>query len=147
MELHWSKFQLVSVGQQYRLHTPGGDEIPAAEVMNYLGAHLYADGCVRSELHRKIGQAWGDFSILNSFWKHAALTRKRKLEVFDSVVVSRLLYGLSSAWLNAADIRRLNGFHCRCLRVILGIQPSFVSRISNQKVLREAGKPPLANVL
>lgn len=94
-------------------------------------------------MNRKLGAAWGDFSKLNRLWKHTTLTRARKLLVFQAVVVSRLLYGLSSAWLNVADVRRLCGFHCRCLRVICRVQPAYLSRVSNKKVLEEAGQRSL----
>ena len=46
-----------------------------------------------------------------------------------------------------ADVRRINGFYCRCLQVIVRIQPSYISRISNIKVLQEAGKQPIAKRL
>ena len=36
--------------------------------------------------------------------------------IFDSCVVTRLMYGLQSAWLNQAERRRIDGFHARCLR-------------------------------
>ena len=54
-----------------------------------------------------------------------------------------MLYGLSTAWLNAAELRRLQGFHCRCLRRILGIAPAYFSRVSNLKVLEQAGEVSL----
>ena len=147
MKLHWSKFQLISIGQTYKLRTPTGEAIPTKDVMQYLGVHLRADGHVCGEIHQKIGHAWGDFCKLERFWKRTALPLARKLEVFEAVTVSQLLYGLNSAWLNKADIRRLDGFYCRCLRVLLRIPPSYVSRVSNQTVLERAGKQPIAKKL
>ena len=67
----------------------------------------------------------------------------RKVQIYQAVVVSRLLYGLSSAWLNVAESRRLNGFHARCLRKVTGIKPSFISRVSNAAVLKKAGQAEL----
>ena len=71
--------------------------------------------------------------------------RACRLRQIYQAVVSRDLYSLSSAWLNASDVRRLNGFHCRCLRTILRIKPSY--RVSNAKVLEAAGVPPLSKQL
>ena len=51
------------------------------------------------------------------------------------------MFGLQSAWLNEAELQRLDGFHCRCLRKILKIPSAYYSRISNDRVLQEAGKP------
>ena len=66
-----------------------------------------------------------------------------KIAVYQSVILSRLLYGLGSAWLNVADARRLNGFHCRCLRVILRVKPAYFSRVSNKTILEQSGQKPL----
>ena len=143
LDLHHSKFQLLSVNGEYNLKTPVGEPIPTTDSMTYLGATVYADGSLKRELGRKLGCAWADFSKLNRLWKHTTLTKARKNQVYQAVIVSRLLYGLSSAWLNVAEIRRLNGFHCRCLRVIMRVQPAYFSRISNKKVLQECGQKPI----
>ena len=64
------------------------------------------------------------------------------MKLLQSMVVGRLLYGLSGAWLNVADIHRFNGFQARCLRAILGISPSFISRVPNVVVLERAEQLP-----
>ena len=67
---------------------------------------------------------------------------ERKCEIFQSCITSKLLYGLSSAWLNAADSRRLDGFQARCLRKIARIKPSYISRVSNKAVLQKTKQQP-----
>ena len=108
---------------------------------------MYSDGKVRIELNQKLAVAWGDFQKLALVWRHAQISKRRKLQAFQAMVVSRLLYGLSTAWLNVADMRRLNGFQARCLRVILRIPPAFVSRVSNRHVLQMAEEIELGNQL
>ena len=68
-------------------------------------------------------------------WRHSSLGRRRKLQILDSLIFSRLLYGLPAVWLNTSERRRLNGFRNRCLREIWGIKPAFISRVSNARVL------------
>ena len=58
MELHWSKFQLLQVNGTYKVSAPDGSAIAPSEVMTYLGAAIYADGGIKSELNRRIGAAW-----------------------------------------------------------------------------------------
>ena len=140
MELHWSKFQLLEVNGKYKLSAPDGSVIEPTEVMTYLGACIYSDGSIKSELGRRLGAGWSDFCKLSRLWKHTALSRGRKVQILQAVITSRLLYSLGSAWLNVAELRRLDGFQCRCLRVILGIKPSFVSRVSNSSVLQQSGQ-------
>ena len=57
------------------------------------------------------------------------------------------LYGLEGACLNKAERNKLDGFHARCVRRILKISPSFISRVSNNYVLREMGTIPLSEIL
>ena len=61
LELHFSKFQLLSVRGNYQITTPTGEAIPPAEVMTYLGANFFADGGLKRELNRKLAAAWSDF--------------------------------------------------------------------------------------
>ncbi len=61
--------------------------------------------------------------------------------------MSQILHGLDTAWLNVSDKRKLDGFQCRCLRVILGIAAPFISRVSNQTVLAKAGALKLSTML
>ena len=115
--------------------------------MTYLGANVYADGGLKRELSRKLAAAWSDFQKLRRLWNHTSLPKARKICIFQAVIVSRLMYGLNSAWLNVAELRRLNGFQSRCLRVIQRIPPSFISHVSNKKVLQETGQVQLGRQL
>ena len=105
---------------------------------------LTADGHADSELSRRIGAAAGEFRTLRTFWSHANICKRRKLQLFHSLVASKLQYGLSTVWLVTAQRRRLDGFYVRCLRRILGVPPSFVSRVSNKAVLESAGVLPFS---
>ena len=60
---------------------------------------------------------------------------------------SKLLYNLSSIWLNKAARARLDGFQNRCLRRIHSIKPAFLSRIWNATVLSTARQPKLTSIL
>ena len=64
-----------------------------------------------------------------------------------AIVVSTVLYSLDSLWLLQSDLRRLDAFHCRSLRKVLRIPCSYVSRISNEIVLENAGSMPLSKML
>ena len=147
MELHWSKFQLLQVNGSYQLAAPDGTAIAPSDLMTYLGASLYADGAVKSELNSKLGYAWAELKKLERLWKHTVLTTEKKIRILNGVIVPRVLYGLDTAWLNAAETRRLNGFYCRCLRTAMRIKPAFVSRVSNASVLQQAGQIELSRAL
>ena len=122
--------------------TPEGVVIAPTTSMMYLGSTLWTDGNVHSELNRRLGMAWADFNKLTRLWSHTSIPRRRKVEVFQATIMTGLMYGLSTLWLNVGDQRRLDCFQARCLRRCLGIKPSFLSRVSNQTVLREAAQMP-----
>ena len=62
-------------------------------------------------------------------------------------VVQKLLYSLESAWLNKALLHKLDGFFARCLRQILKISHSYISRVSNKYVLQQFQAPALSSIL
>eukprot|EP00959_Pyramimonas_sp_CCMP1952_P059992 1253339-Pyramimonas_sp.AAC.1 len=108
--------------------------------MVYLGATLSNSGQLRGELGKRLGAAWGEFCRHSRAWKHAAISTTRKLQVFQALVTNKVMYSLNSAWLNKAERRRLDGFQARCLRRILHIPHAYISRVSNEQVLLQAGQ-------
>ena len=133
----------VAVCCETSLFSPQGDIIKDSGSLLYLGGLISSDGRPDSEISRRIGMASGDFRALSRFWSHASLPRKRKLELFHALVTSKLSYGLSTLWCTVPQRRRLDGFYARCLRKMLGIPCSFVSRVSNKHVLAKADVQPL----
>ena len=108
---------------------------------------MSCDGRANSELSRRIGESTNLFRQLQKLWSHTSIGRRRKIQIYWSCVISKLLYSLDSLWLLKAERDRLDAFHCKCLRRVLGIPHSFVSRISNSTVLAKAGSLPLSQVL
>ena len=127
MELHWGKFQILPINTVPKISTSDGTVLPTSDRMEYLGTVISSDVHDNHELNRRLGLARGDFRALSAVWKLAALCRKRRLEIYSSVVESRLLFGLSSVWLTTRQRRRLDGFQNRCVRSIIGVKPAFLS--------------------
>eukprot|EP00959_Pyramimonas_sp_CCMP1952_P181031 3785497-Pyramimonas_sp.AAC.1 len=98
-----------------QLVAPGGAAIVAKEYMKYLGATLCSTGKLGGELTERLGMAWGVCSDFERTWKHSSITTARKLEAFQSVVTTKIMYSLNTAWLNKAERRRLDGFQARRL--------------------------------
>ena len=88
-----------------------------------------------------------DFRTLCKVWKQSCLTQCRKLQIYRALVETRLLYGLSAACFTKAELRRLDGIQAKFLRKILGIEPSFTSRVSNESVRKSAGWTSAAQTL
>ena len=78
-------------------------------------------------------------------WENPKLTTKSKMAVYDACFVSTLLYG-SEAWTTySKQEQKLNSFHPRSLRRILGI--SWGDKVPNTEVLDRAGVPTMYTLL
>ena len=68
-------------------------------------------------------------------WHHT----EKKIAVYRAVVLSSLLYGCETWTCYRRHFKKLDQFHLRCLRKLLGIQ--WEDRVTNQEVLRRAALP------
>ena len=135
---NFTKLEAMPVRMEASIPKPDGSTVQVKHSMVYLGGMLSSDGRVASELGRRLGAAKADFDALRKVWSHANVPVERKLRIYDSCVVAKLVYGLHTAILNKSERARLDGFHARCLRRILRIQHAYYSRISNKDVLERA---------
>ena len=85
--------------------------------------------------------------MLCKVWAHSGISRRRKLYIYSSCVISKVLYSLDSVWLLKAERARLDAFNCACLRRICGIPHSYVSRVSKDEVLKRSGQLRLSFLL
>ena len=97
--------------------------------------------------YSRIAMARRAFDTLAHTWTHSALTWKQKLRTYVSLVESKLLYSMATLVLTVAQRRRLNGFQSRCLRKMVGAQPSNISRVSNAIVLAKAAHTAASDLL
>eukprot|EP00959_Pyramimonas_sp_CCMP1952_P109605 2292730-Pyramimonas_sp.AAC.1 len=65
---------------------------------------------------RNIGAAFADLRSLCTVWKNATISLARNIELFHSIIGSKLKYAAASMWFMETDMRQLDGFLCRCLR-------------------------------
>ena len=104
----------------------------------YLGSNISSNLSLDTELNMRIGKASAAMARLTKrVWENTMLTIKTKTQVYQACVLSTLLYGSESWTLYTWQERRLNMFHLRCLRRILGI--SWQDHIPNTEVLARAG--------
>lgn len=86
------------------------------------------------ELDTRIGRASTSFGKLYSrVWNNEKLTINTKVLVYQTCILSVLLYSLETLTMYAKQERRLNAFHMRFLRSILGV--TWRDHMSNQIML------------
>ena len=69
---------------------------------------------------------------MDNFWKHSDCDKATKIRIYDSVIKSKLLYGLHTASLTKAMQTRLNSFQLKALRQILGMDTTWAQKKRNE---------------
>ena len=112
----------------------------------YLGSTISSNLSLDHELDRRIAKAAGVMSKLsNRVWNNNRLTLKTKIRVYQACIISTLLYG-SEAWTSyARQENRLECFHMRCLRRILGI--TWEDKVTNNSVLKQTNMLSIHSLL
>ena len=97
-------------------------ELDVVRQFTYLGSTMTDNLSLDTEIDKRIGKAATTLARLtNRVWTNRRLTAKTKMAVYNACVISTLLYGSETWTTYARQERRLNTFHLRSIRRILGI--------------------------
>lgn len=129
------------------INSNAGQPLTTTAKAIYLGAVVDSSGLSNGSLARRLGEAKGALDKLILAWRHTGVKRTRKIELLNAMVTSKLLYGLDVLCLRQADRARVDAFHAQALRKVMGILPSYFSRISNAEVLKRANQAPLSQTV
>ena len=111
-----------------------GQDIPYTIKFTYLGSVLCQDGGTSEDKQSRLNIARNAFISLRSVWRSARYSTKTKLRIYQSCVLSTLLYG-SECWrITEQDLSKLASFQTANVRKILRIFWS--QKISNDQLLR-----------
>ena len=76
---------------------------------------------------------------LKDFWREGLLSKRQKILIYDALVGSKLLYSLHTLPLKNDLLNKLDVFHLKGLRQVLGLKTRFIDRANtNEKVLKLA---------
>ena len=118
------------------------DDVTLKNVENftYLGSCLSSDASLDKEIAIRLSKASNSSGRMCSrVCNERDLKEETKIAVYSAVVLSSLLYGCESWTCYRRHHKKLDQFHLRCLRKILGI--TWMDKVSNQDVLRRANSP------
>jgi hypothetical protein len=123
-----------------------GEELETVEHFTYLGSTVNNKLSLDQEINIRIGKAATTMSRLSKrIWENGKLTNKTKILVYEACVLSTLLYGGETWSTYSHQEKRLNSFHMRCLRRILGIR--WQDKITNTEVQEIAGAKTVHSML
>ena len=107
-----------------------------------MGSILESTCSVDREVDSRLQKA----GTVYEMWRHKVFRSRNlsiitKVRVFQSLVVSVLLYGAETWPMNQQNSRKLKTIQMRCLRDILGF--SHLDKKRNEEILRMTGQPPI----
>ncbi|XP_036407648.1 uncharacterized protein LOC118793535 [Megalops cyprinoides] len=121
-------------------------ELNVIHQFTYLGSTITDNLSLDTQIDKRIGKAAITLARLTTrVWNNPKLTVKTKMAVYDTCVISTLLYGNESWTTYARQERRLNTFHLRGIRHILGI--SWQDGVPNAEVLSRADPASMFTLL
>ena len=113
-------------------------ELDVVHQFTYLGSTISDNLSLDAEFNQRIGKAATMLGRLTTrVWENPKLTVATKMAVYKACIISTLLYGSETWTTYAKQERKLNSFHMRSLRRILGIIWS--DRVPNAQVLKRTG--------
>ena len=139
-----SEVMTLNVTNPTSIHVDGKD-IPITETFTYLGSTVRNDGGAGNDIKNRLNKARNIFCSFNNIWKSSQYSKKTKLKLYSSCVLSTLSYG-SECWrMTELDLTKLSVFHTKCLRRILHI--FWPRKVSNEELLSQCNQENMATIL
>ena len=122
-----------------------GVDLPTTEEFTYLGSTVRHDGGTDKDIKNRLNKARNSFGMLKNVWRSSQYSIKTKLKLYQSCVLSTLLYG-SECWRTTqSDLDKLSTFHTKNLRRILKI--FWPNTISNQELLTQCNQESMDTIM
>ena len=139
LKLNRAKCEYLKFGNAGHVRFKNGEQIKMMSEVKYLGCLLNNHGDPGREIGIRLKNAMATMIRLHIFFRHGDSTFTQKLQVFNAVISSKLMYGLESIVMNKSVLNRLDTFQLKGLRKILQIPTTFVDRrFSNDHILAQA---------
>eukprot|EP00795_Rhopilema_esculentum_P017617 gene17618-9257_t len=123
-----------------------GNELENANKFNYLRLTISSGLFFTDEINARTGKAAAAYSKLEErVWKKRNLIINTKMQIYKTCALSTLLYGSESWTIYSKEEPKLNSFHLRHLRRILGIH--WEDRIHSTEVLKRANSTSIQSML
>ena len=116
----------------------------------YLGSIFTPDLDDTEDIQNRLNKANSDFCLMRAFVftkPYIPLPLKRAL--YTSLVVNLLLWVCENWALQEESLRKLQTFHTKCCRAMIGVSMWEVAMysVTNENVLKYVGVPPMENII
>jgi len=119
---HYTKTETQALGKGgNKLQIPVyGQQLTQVDKFIYLGGSIGIDG-TEEDVNRRVGLARGNFQAMNKVWTSKDISKATKLQVYETMILSTLLYNSETWTLKKTQQNRLKVFEMSCLRKIEGV--------------------------
>jgi len=138
LKLNHDKCFYIGMNGTANIHFKDGKKIEKADKMTYLGGTITPNASRNAEISSRMSKALATCQKLKIFWQKTDAPIAWKIQVYNAVIISQLVYGLNSLNITPSIKGRLNAFHMRGLRKMLNIEHSYYSHITNEEVIERA---------
>ena len=137
--LNFNEKKCISMNFNTKSKTKFADNsfVPTEENTSYLGANINYKHLPNQEINRRIAACMATLTRLNNFWNNNNCPNKFKIQVFDAVIRSKLVYGAESLKVTECMLSRLNAVQIKGLRKILNLEHSYIKRANTNKSIIE----------
>ena len=112
----------------------GGEKVESVDEFVYLGSVISSSGTSEKDINRRINLGQYKFNELSkAVWSRREISLKTKVQIYRAVVMSTVLYGAEAWTCTDKDYAKLNVFHTKRLRAIIGKSRD---EISNEKLFK-----------
>ncbi|XP_048757722.2 uncharacterized protein LOC125668029 [Ostrea edulis] len=134
--------QFVPAPPQIKLENENLEEV---NEFTYLGSTISKNNATEKDITNRLQKAKASFHQLNKIWRTSSISEKTKIRLYQSNVLSVLLYGAECWRITQKDNQRLSGFHTKCLRKICKIY--WPRKISNKDLYKRTGQKDLITMI
>ena len=92
--------------------------LPAQTTITYLGNVVRQDGGTNEDIQSRLSKIRNAFRSLNAVWRSLQYSIKPRLKLYQSCILSTLLYGSECWWMTEHVLSNLSSFHRTSLRKI-----------------------------
>ena len=140
MELNVAKTEvLADSGSTPLVSFVDGTQVPSSQSVKYLGSQVTWSNPSKKAIDARKALAHTRYMKLQPLWR-SRLSRASKVEIYQASIVPALTYGLDTLSLEVRHLKTTDAWYYH-LRRSMGIKASYYSRVSNNQVWTQAGKP------
>ena len=127
-----AEVQVISKRKQTINININNNKLNQVENFVYLGGNIAEDGTCGEDVKTRVRKAGAAFQRLNNIWTSKNISKQTQMQLYQSLILSILLYRADTWTTKEDDENRLNIFEMSCLRRILGV--SRLDKIRNSHI-------------